>query len=244
MTKTSTQVSAATVGSEIPAAAAPGHRPRRWILAGVGLIAIIVAAALVTRAVISDDDDGDEWQIADVGGQGGAEPLLASDGARLLRRADGLVGEIDVPTPEPGSYEYPTDEVFQEWADPYHPPVSPGAGDAPEAFTVWMITFNNSSRCTDGECNPDDTQPGAAARGGVYQLDGRVADGETLRFAGNVLLGQQPVFGSPLDDPLHAMVHFLIAPHGRALSGEDLWRQLNGPIGGLGLWWAAEFPAP
>jgi hypothetical protein len=242
MTKTSTQVSATTVGGEKPAAAPPGHRPRRWILAGVGLIAIIVAAALVTRAVISDDGSGPR-QTADVSGQGDAEVVLASDGARLLRRTDGLSAEFEMPTPQPGSYEYPTADDVSPWAEP-HPPVSPGAGDAPEVFTAWLITFNDPSRCTDPQCDLDDLTADAAARGGVYQLDGRVADGDTLQFAGTIRVGQGPLTGSPLDNPLGAVVHVLIAPHGRVLPGTDGWRQLNGPVGNPSLWWGTEFPAP
>jgi hypothetical protein len=239
MTNTSTEARRASADREAPTDAR--HRTRRWILAGIGLCVLILAAVVVSLAVTGGDDTG-QWQTVDVGGQGGAEPL-APGGARLLRRADGLVGELEVPTPEPGSYEYPTADMVQEWAEP-HPPVSPGAGDAPEVFTVWVIIFNDSSLCTGGECGADDLEPGAAARGGVYQLDGRIADGDTLRFAGNVRVGQPPLFGSPLDNPLHALVHLPTAPHGRALPGADGWRQLNGPIGNPALWWGAEFPPP
>jgi hypothetical protein len=243
MSSASAKVSGAAADVEAPepdgTKARRGHNRGRWLLPGVGVIGAILAAVLVTLAVTGDDRSAG-WQTADVSGQGGAEPVLASDGARLLRRADGLVAELEVPTPQPGSYEYPTGDDIPPWAEP-HPPVSPGAGDAPEVFTAWLATFNDPSRCTDGQCGTDDVQPDAAARGGVYQLDGRIVDGDTLRFEGNVILGQEPFTGSPLDDPMRALVHLAIAPHGRALSGADGWRQLNGPVGNPALWWTAEF---
>ncbi|MGQ0848159.1 MAG: hypothetical protein ACT4OP_03430 [Actinomycetota bacterium] len=212
------------------------------MLMGAAVLGAIVASVLITLAVTGDDRSGG-WQTADVGGQGGAEPVLASGGARLLHRNDGLSAEVQVPTPQPATYKYPTGDNTPKWSEP-HPPVSPGAADAPEVFTLWLITFNYPSLCTDGECNADDVAPGAAARGGVYQLDGRIADGDTLRFEGNIRLGQAPITGSPLDDPMAAMVHLLIAPHGQALPGADGWRQLNGPVGDISFWWLAEFGPP
>lgn len=213
---------------------------RRWILAGIAVVAVI-AAVLAALAVRRDDGNG-LWQAADVEGQGNTEPALASDGARLLRRDDGLSAVVEVPTPQPGSYDYPTNDMIPPTVES-HPPVSPGAADAPEVFTLWLFAFNDGSLCTDGQCDTDDLAPDAAARGGVYQLDGRIADGDTLRLEGSIRLGQQPPNGSPLDNPHGAEVHLAIAPHGRALSGTDGWTQLNTPIGNPTLWWGARFPA-
>jgi hypothetical protein len=243
MTNTSTEANRTTAELAAPTDAPRRPRPRRWILAGAGLVVVIVVAVVVPMALTGDDAESGDWQTADVGAQGAAEPVLASDGARLLRRADGLSAEIEVPTPEPGSYEYPTADMVQEWAEP-HPPVSPGASDASEVFTVWVIVFNDPSLCVSEECGAEDLGADTAARGGVYQLDGRIADGDTLRFSGNIRLGQPPLFGSPLDDPLRALVHLPIAPHGRALPGEEGWRQLNGPVGNPDLWWGASFFSP
>ncbi len=223
----------------------PSGRPGRQtatiiavLAVAVGLLLLLFFVVLVLPALTSESNDG--VQTSDVSGQGGAEPALATDGAQLERRDDGLVVRIDVPTPEPGSYEYPTGDMVSPWAEP-HPPVSPGAANAPEVFTVWMIVFNDPTSCTDDQCDVDDTAADARARGGVYQLDGRVADEKSMSFFGNIRVGQQTETGSPLDNPNGADVHLAIAPHGRALSGTDGWRQLNGPVGNPTLWWDAAF---
>ncbi len=219
-----------------------GHR-RRWIIVAVGVVVAVVAATILAVVLPGDDGGAEGWQTAEVRGQGDTEPALAPDGAQLMRRDDGLHVVVEVPTPQPGSYEYPTNEMIPPTVE-YHPPVSPGAADAPEVFTLWLFAFNDGSECTDGQCGPDDTDAGSAARGGVYQADGRIADADTLRFESNIRLGQQPDKGSPLDNPHSAEVHVAIAPHGRALSDTDGWIQLNTAIGNPTLWWGARFPAP
>jgi len=243
MTKTTTKsttsiIGAHTTGGPTPEPMDPEPRRirRRWLLVGA-LVGTIAVAATVGLTL---SDTSDEAQTADVAGQGGEGANLASDGARLTRRPDGLFAELDLPLPEPGSYAYPTADMVPPWAGP-QPSVSPGASDAPEVFTVWAVVFNNRSLCTDGQCDSDDIGADVPARGGVYQLDGRVADGDQLRFVGNIRLGQEPLFGAPLADPHQAEVHLFMAPHGRALSGADGWRQLNGPVGNPSLWWAAQF---
>lgn len=226
-----------------PPASAPnaGNRGRRrWLrlllVAAIGLAATLTVAGLVARG----GDDGEGWQTGAIGQQGQPDTPLAERSARIQRRADGVAVEVVVPTPAPGSYEYPTGDMIPPTAEP-HPPVDPGAGEVPEVFSLWLFVFNDPSRCTDGTCDADDFQPGAAARGGVYQVDGRVGDADELRFEGNIRLGQRPADGAPLDDPERAEVHLAIAPHGRQLPGEDGWRQLNGPVGNPTLWWATSF---
>ena len=203
------------------------------------LVVVVGVLFLLAFRAVTDESNGDV-QRSGFPGQGGAAPALANDGVELERRDDGLVARVDIPTPEPGSYEYPTGDMVSPWAEP-HPSVSPGAANAPEVFTLWLIVFNDPESCTNDQCDADDTAPDAAARGGVYQLDGRVADGGSMSFLGNIRLGQQPDGGSPLDTPTGADVHLAIAPHGRALSGPDGWRQLNGPVGNPTLWWTTEF---
>ncbi len=214
----------------------PRRSRRQWLVVGALVVGVAVAAILA----LTLSDTSDDAQTADVAGQGGEGADLASDGARLTRRSDGLFAELDVPSPEPGSYAYPTADMVPPWAGP-QPPVSPGARDAPEVFTVWLVTFNDASLCTDGQCDADDVGAEVPAQGGTYQLDGRVADGDRLRFVGNIRLGQEPLFGAPLADPHQAEVHLFMAPHGRALPGADGWPQLNGPVGNPSLWWAARF---
>lgn len=241
MTKTTTNIGPETTGGPTPESMPPELRQgrRRWLLAGA-LIVGTGAAAILALTLSSTDD---EAQTADVTGQGGEGAMLASDGARLMRRPDGLYVEFDVPSPEPGSYAYPTADMVPPWGIS-QPPVSPGASDAPEVFTVWLVAFNDGSLCTDGQCDADDVGADTLAQGGMYQLDGRVAVGGQLHFMGNIRLGQEPLSGAPLVDPEQAEVHLFMAPHGRALSGADAERQLNGPVGNPSLWWAARFAGP
>ncbi len=218
----------------------PGEQTSRTTATIIAVLAVAFAILLfLAFRAVTDESNGDV-QRSGFPGQGGVEPALATDGAELERRDDGLIARVDIPTPEPGSYEYPTGDMVSPWAEP-HPPVSPGAANAPEVFTLWLIVFNDPESCTNDQCDADDTAADAAARGGVYQVDGRVADGGSMSFVGNIRVGQQPAVGSPLDNPTGADVHLAIAPHGRALSGADGWRQLNGPVGNPTLWWTAEF---
>ncbi len=207
-----------------------------WVVAGVVVVAAAVAFAVVATAGSSDG------QQSDVAGQGGSDPLLAENGATLMRARDGLRFEVRVPTPDPGSYEYPTADQVAAWSPLQdHPVVSVGADGEPEVFTIWLVAFNHPDQCTDGECGGDDFSAGAAAAGGIYQGDGRVADGPELEMTGSIRLGQEPLTGAPLENPLGAEVHLLVAPHGRALTGPEHWMQLNSPLGNPSLWWAATF---
>lgn len=219
--------------------APPAQRRRSHPSVG-SIVPIVAVASIVTGCGSGGDEDG--WQTADVAEQGAAGTVYEPDGARLERGPEGLHVEVVVPTPGPGTYEYPTRDMIPPWVED-HPSVGRGSLDAPEVFTLWLFAFNDPAGCTAGECDSDDLGIDVAARGGVHQVDGRVADDETLRFSGNVRLGQQPKSGSPLDDPLGAEVHIAIAPHGRALSGTDRVTQLNTPVGNPSLWWPAQFPS-
>jgi len=210
----------------------------KWVLAGItGLVVILVIAVVVV--VVSSDGD-DVAQHADFGGQGGEGQPLAMGGAQLLRSPDGLRVQVIVPTPEPGSYEYPTGDMVGPGVAA-HPDVAEGEPGEPEVFTMWVFVFNNPDLCTDDSCDTDDLEEDALARGGAFQADGRIADGDELDLVGSVRLGQIASKGSPLENPLGAEVHLAIAPHGAALTGSDLDRQLNGPIGNPTLWWGAPF---
>ncbi len=200
----------------------------------------VVGAVVVAAIVLVLARDTQEGERADFVGQGGEGSALAIDGARLVRGIDGLVVEASVPTPTPGSYEYPTGDMVAKWAAP-HPDVEVGGPDEPEAFTMWAIIFNYPELCTDDSCDLDDLSDGAAAKGGVYQADARIAAEADMEFIGSIRLGQPPRTGSALENPLEAEVHLAIAPHGKALGGTDGWRQLNGPLGNPTLWWAATF---
>jgi len=229
-------------GNDDPPGSKESRRPRRttWIV--VVLVLLAVAIIVVIWASRTSNIDADGWQTVDVSEQGAADSVYETDAARLQRRADGLFVEVDVPTPVPGAYEYPTSDMIPPWVET-HPAVGQGARDAPEIFTLWLFAFNDPGSCTDGQCDSDDIGVDTAARGGVYQVDGRVAGDDTIQLIGNVRLGQMQLDGAPLDDPLGAEVHVAIAPHGRALSGSDRVIQLNTPVGNPALWWGARFPA-
>ena len=121
-----------------------------------------------------------------------------------------------------------------------HPEVIPAGSGESEVFTAWAFIFNYPERCTDESCDFDDIGD-TAAKGGVFQVDGRIADGASLRLGGAVRLGQPAANGSTLENPTGAEVHVAIAPHGRAHTDADLWAQLNGPLGNPTLWWVATF---
>ena len=204
--------------------------------------AAAIGLVVATLALTSCGGDEAKGEVSNVMEQGASESILAVDGAELVRNADGIRLRETVPTPPPGSYEYPVADMVPPWGIP-QPEVSPGSEDEPEVFTLWMAVFNNPDLCTDSACDADDLTPDAAAQGGVYQADGRVADESEIEFAGAVRLGQDPSTGSALENPLGAEIHTFIAPHGRALTGPDLWSQLNGPVGTPALWWDAVFSA-
>lgn len=211
------------------------HPPdRSWLMAGllVGLVVAVVAAAALLRG-------GSEAERSDVLGQGGEGPPLATGGAELFRSPDGLRARIDVPTPVPGSYEYPTADMVRD-ESVIHPEVVPGSGTEPEVFTLWMFVFNYPDQCDD-ECDGNDIGPDTSALGGVFQVDGRIADRERLVMAGRVRLGQVAANGVALENPLDAEVHYAIAPHGRAAGGAGTWVQLNNAIGAIPWWWGAAF---
>lgn len=214
---------------------APRTRILLWFV--VGLLAPV--AAIVTIVSLSSSSDA---QTADIGSQGTETDPVSIDGATLQRAPDGIRVRTEMPTPTPGSYEYPTADMVPP-GSPEHPEPLIGSTNEPETYTLWVFIFNHPELCTDA-CNDDDLDPTAPAKGGVYQGDGRIANQEQLILEGGIRIGQQPARGSTLENPFNAEIHIAIAPHGKALEGRDLARQLNGPIGNPTLWWAAAFPPP
>ncbi len=175
-------------------------------------------------------------ETTDVIGQGPGGVVVSAGGAKLFRTSKGLNISLTMPTPEPGSYMYPSPNGFQ-------PDVYVGS---PEVFTGWAFIFNYPDQCSDGECGFDDLGPDKPARGGVYNYAGHIVGGSTLRLNGRVDLGDIPFAaapGTPLENPLGAEVHIAIAPHG-TLQPELLPTQITTPIGTTAHWWLAIFHAP
>jgi hypothetical protein len=197
------------------------------------LVAVVIGVVAITALVLQTPRE-----LADFAGQGGSEPPLARKGAELVRSQDGLWISGSVPTPAAGSYEYPTGDMVPPGGS--HPDVVVGDVGEPEVFTMWAFVFNYPAKCTDDACDLDDLGD-TEAKGGVFQIGARIADDRTLEIDGGVRLGQPALNGSPLENPMDAEVHVAIAPHGKALEGDDLWSQLNGSVGNPTLWWVATF---
>ena len=169
-------------------------------------------------------------ETADVNGQGGA-PLVAEDGATLMRVPNGITLSLEMPTPVPGTYAYPPPNAFQDRVEVGHP----------EVFTGWAFIFNYPAMCN-GPCDSDDIGPDKPAKGGAYNFSGHVAGGPQLTLAGHVSVGQTAF--SPahaiLENPAGAEVHIAIAPHGKLLP-DQLPNQVKMPIGSPDFWWSAVF---
>lgn len=182
--------------------------------------------------------------------------LLQPENGTIRRYEDRVELEIRMPTPLPGSYNYPED-------------VPPLRQASPEVFTAWAFVFNHPEQCTaEGppQCGPDDFTD--AARGGVYNLAGHItsvdheggafvlnreSDGDMV-IRGTIHVGDAPRRDLPpsadtprfgLENPLGAEVHVAIAPHGQ-LVPETLPGELFEPDGSPGCtcWWVAFFEAP
>lgn len=196
----------------------------------------LFAAFLLISTGAQVNAQGTIRQTVDVFGQGFGGPVVSEDGATLIRNRNGVTAAITMPTPMPGSYDYPPPNAFQ--------PVAPVPG-TPEVFTGWFFFFNQPENCAvPNQCvpGPNDFTMG---RGGVYNFAGHaVSGGGTLKLVGNILVGEQQ-FGGPfsLEDPDVAEIHLAVAPHGM-LVPELLPEQLSTPVGSPPYWWIALFPAP
>ena len=211
-----------------------GAAPRRWRMAAAAAVAALTAMALAVAPAAAGNKIN---QRADVMNQGG-DGVARHNGAKLERRVHSIEVEFKMPTPAPGSYLYPTPDLIPPGAPP-HPELVPGY---PEVFSLWAFVFNHPENCTD-PCNIDDIGD-TPAMGGVFQLDATIAYGSKVDMGGTVWVSELAALGVPLSNPLGAEVHIAGAPHGMALEGADLTRQLNGAVGGPPHWFPALFFAP
>lgn len=163
------------------------------------------AASLVPGAVEETADIIDQ-------GEGTDGTILVEDGALLRRTPDGISAHVVMPTPEPGTYDYP------EGTEP---------GRA-ESFTLWVFVFNDPS----AELHEWDAAYGAA---------GHPLAGPRLTLSGHVSTETEPFTGEgTLEDPAEAKVLLRIAPHG-AVDPERLPDQVQVPSGAPEHWWSALF---
>lgn len=211
--------------------------PRRGRSVTFAALLAAVIALFSTVAVASvGEAAGKRNQRVAISAQG-ETGVAPKSSARLERRDESLGVKFRLRTPEPGSYEYPTADMIPA-GDPVHPDVVPGKA---EVFTLWVFIFNNPAECSDA-CNGDDLGD-TPAQGGVYQADATIGYDDTIVMNGDVWATTTAYRGVPLVNPHGAEVHVAMAPHGGALAGADLTRQLNGAIGNPAFWWVAVFTA-
>jgi len=208
----------------------------------LSIVSRVLAACLLLLTSASGFAGGVGSQTSDVFGQGPGGPVVAEGGATLIRTAYGITAALKMPTPEPGSYDYPPTNDFQT--------VTPVAG-TPEVFTGWFFFFNDPANCAvPHQCVPP--PPGGPApndfttgRGGVYNFAGHaVSGGGTLNLVGHIAVGERQ-FGGPyrLENPEAAEVHLAVAPHGVVVPAL-LPQQIRTPVGNPNYWWIALFDAP
>lgn len=159
-------------------------------------------------------DKGVIRETTDVFGQGTDGPVVAEDGATIRRTSNGISIQLKMPTPEPGTYDYPT--KGEAFSGPGHP----------EVFTLWGFVFND---------------PEADDWDGAFAVAGHVVGGSTLTLSGNISLNSEPFLGENLENPRDAKVHLAVAPHG-ALDPDLLPEALKTPTApGPDIWWLALF---
>jgi len=196
-------------------------------LAGFAVVALTVVTAVGAASV--------DTQTADVRGQGPGGPVVADDGATLQRSDSGLSAKLSMPTPEPGSYNYPPAQTKPP-APFTFPAAVPGH---PEAYSLWMFVFNYPALCSI-PCDSNDIGAATPARGGAFNAAGHVEGGPNLSLDGHVSTNSTPFGGSMLLEPRTAEVHLAVAPHGK-LVPELLPDQITKPIGSPPYWWIAIF---
>ncbi|TXS93009.1 hypothetical protein FV139_13750 [Parahaliea maris] len=196
------------------------HRSLAW---SFGVAAIVLGAAQSSAEVTV--------QHSDVIGQGMVGPVVAPDGAKLVRSEKGLNVSIRIPTPV--GYVYPTGNMWNPDAVPGHP----------EVYSFWVFVFNYPEECAiPNACGLSDFGAGRGAPA-AFNAGGHVlGDAPHLQLSGRISLNSTPFLppGGALIEPETAEVHFAIAPHGQ-LSPEDMPNQINTPIGSPDHWWMAFF---
>jgi hypothetical protein len=166
-------------------------------------------------------------EYAHVSNQGGMG-IYAANGASIVRQPNGLQASLSMPTPQPGTYDYP-------------PGFSEGA---PEVFTLWIFVFNYPELCSH-PCDLNDLGTDKPARGGAYNGGGHAVGGPNLTIAGRIGVGETPfdhpvIDMAPLESPQTAEVHLAIAPHG-GLDPARLPDEFRLPTGTPANWWVAIF---
>ena len=204
---------------------------RKRILATLVAVASLVATATGASAAAN-------WETANVVGQGLAGPVVAADGAAILRTPNGVAASLTMSTPAPGSYTYPQGGT------------SSGVAGHPEAFSFWVFVFYNPEECAGAICMPADLMNDLDVVAGAYNAGGHLEGGANLNLNGFVnkssftfgganaeTLGAAQAQGFDLAD---AEIHLAVAPHG-ALDPDLLPGSISTPAGTPPMWWLAIF---
>lgn len=200
----------------------------RYFAGAVAALSLMATAVIVTPAGAASVTT----ETQDVRGQGSGGPVVAEDGAMLQRSDNGLSAKLTMPTPEPGTYNYPP---AQTAPFPF-PAAVPGH---PEAYSLWVFVFNYPALCSQ-PCDSNDLGVATPARGGAFNAAGHPVGGAVLQLDGQVSMNSTPFSGSMLLEPRTAEVHLAVAPHG-ALDPALLPDQITKPIGNPSFWWSAIF---
>jgi hypothetical protein len=195
-------------------------------------ITMLLGAALLIVLAAPAGATGVTTETRDVFGQGPGGPVVSVGGAMLQRSGNGLSAKLTMPTPEPGTYDYPPAQTA-----PF--PFPAAVSGHPEAYSLWVFVFNYPALCSQ-PCDSNDLGVATPARGGAFNAAGHVVGGSTLQLDGYVSMNSTPFGGSMLLEPLTADVHFAVAPHG-ALNPTLLPDQITKPIGNPSFWWIALF---
>ncbi len=150
----------------------------------------------------------------------GNRAVYAEDSATLRRTKNGVSFQVKMPTPAPGTYQYP--EPGETATDDVGPP---------EAFSLWVFVFDPDQP----PFNPDEGMNWS----GAFLGSGHIVGGQNLTLNGHISTQTEPFAGSYLENP-DTEIHLAIAPHG-ALSPELMPDQIQTPAGGQPIWWVAIF---
>jgi hypothetical protein len=200
------------------------------------LATLLAVASLMLSVTVASA--GSPAETADVVGQGLAGPVVAADGAAIMRTPNGVVANVTMDTPEPGTYTNPAG------------PTGSGVSGHPEAFSLWVFVFFNPEECAAAICGPADLMNDDDVIAGAYNAGGHLEGGPILNLQGFVnqdsftfggakaeTIGQAVSLGYNLAD---AEIHLAVAPHG-ALDPALLPGSISTPNGTPANWWLALF---
>lgn len=201
------------------------------------ILAILTALASLTLSV-SVVSAGGPAETANVVGQGLAGPVVSPGGASIIRTPNGVVANLKMATPTPGSYANPSG------------PTGSGISGHPEVFSLWVFVFFNPDECAGAICGPGDLMNDVDVIAGAYNAGGHVVGGPNLNLGGFVnrdaftfgganaeTIGKALDMGYSLAD---AEIHLAVAPHG-ALDPALLPGSITTPNGTPASWWIALF---